>query len=130
MLNPAQAINAAYLNYANFKGRAPRSAFWWFHIYSFLLSNLAAVLVAYTVLDEQSQVAVLMLFTLFAIAVPGLSVAVRRLHDTGRSGWWLLLAFIPVLGALVLLVFWLGKSQPNTNLYGAYPFLTKEIHDL
>lgn len=77
---------------------------------------------AYTVLDEQSQLIVLMLFTIVATAIPGLSVAVRRLHDTGRSGWWLLLGFIPILGTLVLIVFWLGKSEPQENIYGQPPY--------
>lgn len=65
----------------------------------------------------------LLLTGLYSIAVfiPSLAVTVRRLHDTGRSGWWLLLMFIPLIGPIILLVFLLTDSQPGTNKYGPNP---------
>lgn len=56
-----------------------------------------------------------------AVLIPGLAVSVRRLHDTGRTGWWLLIAFIPVIGAIALLIFFFQDSQQGDNQYGAYP---------
>jgi uncharacterized membrane protein YhaH (DUF805 family) len=56
-----------------------------------------------------------------AVLVPSIAVAVRRLHDTGRSGWWLLIAFVPLIGGLVLLVFYVQDSQPGSNPFGANP---------
>ena len=56
-----------------------------------------------------------------AVLVPSIAVGVRRLHDTGRSGWWLLIGFIPLIGAIVLIVFFLFDSQPGTNAYGPNP---------
>ena len=55
------------------------------------------------------------------VLVPGIAVSVRRLHDTGRSGWWLLIGFIPLLGAIVLLFFMAQEGQPGPNQYGADP---------
>lgn len=60
------------------------------------------------------------LYTLTAL-IPGIAVSVRRLHDTGRSGWWLLIAFIPLIGAIVLLVFMALDSEPGHNEYGQSP---------
>jgi len=57
-----------------------------------------------------------------AIFLPNLAVTVRRLHDTGRSGWWLLLVFIPFIGGLILFVFMLLDSQPESNKWGAPPY--------
>jgi uncharacterized membrane protein YhaH (DUF805 family) len=56
-----------------------------------------------------------------AILIPSLAVTVRRLHDTDRTGWWLLIGMIPLIGAIVLLVFMLLDSQPGDNQYGAHP---------
>lgn len=61
------------------------------------------------------------LFYSLAVLIPGIAVSVRRLHDTDRSGWWLLIAFVPLLGAIVLLVFMVQDSVPGQNQYGANP---------
>ena len=63
------------------------------------------------------------IFTL-ATFIPYLAVTVRRLHDTDRSGWWLLLAFIPIIGGIILLVFMIQDSQPETNRFGPNPKAT------
>lgn len=56
-----------------------------------------------------------------AVLIPSIAVGVRRLHDTGRTGWWLLIGFIPLIGAIVLIVFFVLDSQPGTNAYGPNP---------
>lgn len=56
-----------------------------------------------------------------AVLIPSLAVGVRRLHDTGRNGWWLLIGLIPLIGAIVLLVFFFQDSQPGNNEYGPSP---------
>ncbi len=61
-----------------------------------------------------------MLYNL-AVLIPGIAVSVRRLHDTDRSGWWLIIGFVPLIGAIVLLVFMLQDSKPGQNQYGANP---------
>ena len=56
-----------------------------------------------------------------AILLPGLAVAIRRLHDTGRSGWWLFISLVPLIGSFILLYFYLQNSQPGVNQYGPNP---------
>lgn len=100
-------------NYANFSGRARRAEYWWFALANAIvvsvLTGLAAASKAFIVLSVLYGV---------ALIVPSLAVAVRRLHDTGKSGWMLLIGFIPVVGAIVLLVFYFTDSTRGTNQYG------------
>lgn len=108
-------------NYANFDGRARRSEYWYFVlvqvIISFILQLLDLVLVA------AADLPVAPLGTLFGIAmlVPGLAVAVRRLHDTGRSGWWLLVALIPILGWIYIIYLYVIEGTQGPNEYGEDP---------
>lgn len=99
--------------FAKFDGRAGRSEFWWF-----VLANV----VAYVVLGILTAVADLfiVLYFLYAIAVivPSIAVAIRRLHDTNKSGWFLLLGFIPFVGFIILLVFYIQEGTPGPNDYG------------
>lgn len=87
----------------------------------FFLFN-AIISLVLTLLDKLLHIGTL-LTTLYSLAVllPSLSVAVRRLHDTGRSGWWLFIALIPIIGAIILLVFMCLDSQPGDNKYGPNP---------
>jgi uncharacterized membrane protein YhaH (DUF805 family) len=107
-------------NYANFTGRARRSEYWYF-----VLVSLAFVL-ALNLLDMLVRVLTgygpfVLLYSLVML-VPSYAVAVRRLHDTDRSGWWILLAFVPLVG-LVLLYFLALDSNAGTNKYGPNPKL-------
>ena len=94
--------------YADFTGRASRSEFWWFVLFNVLVSLAAA----------QIHPTVSLLVTL-ALLLPSLGVAVRRLHDVGRNGWWLLLQLVPLVGFLVLLYWNVQPSQPTDNAWGA-----------
>ena len=95
--------------YAQFEGRASRSEYWWFYLFT-VLAGLAAD----TIGDTVGNIASLALF------LPSLALAARRLHDTGRSGWWFLLIFT-VIGILLLL-YWLVKaSDGSANKYGEGP---------
>jgi uncharacterized membrane protein YhaH (DUF805 family) len=115
--------------YADFSGRARRTEYWMFTLFNFLVYIVLMVLLAAAVfLTGQSSgnggaifliVVPLWLYAL-ATLIPGLAVSVRRLHDTGRSGWWMLLAFVP-FGGIVILVFHCMDSQPGPNLYGPNP---------
>lgn len=89
-----ESVRTCFTKYVDFNGRASRSEYWWFALFVLVVSIVLAQ-VNYT------------LSTLFSLAVllPSLAAAARRLHDTGRSGWWQLVAFVPVLGTIVLIVF-------------------------
>ena len=111
----------ALKKYAVFSGRARRSEYWFFFLWYLIISIGCAILDS--VIGTRTAQGVGLIGGLYALAllIPSLAVAVRRLHDTGRTGWWLLILFIPVIGALVILVFTLLDSQPGDNEYGPSP---------
>ncbi|QHT63069.1 DUF805 domain-containing protein [Paenibacillus lycopersici] len=103
-------------NYVNFSGRARRTEYWMYVLFSFMASVLLAI--ADAMLGAGRLLS--MLYSL-AVLLPSLAVVVRRLHDTGRSGWWYFIILIPIVGAIVLLVFLLLDSEPGMNRYGPNP---------
>ncbi|MBV9823574.1 MAG: DUF805 domain-containing protein [Actinobacteria bacterium] len=111
----ADAVRSVFSKYATFGGRARRSEYWWFVLFSAIVNTVVSLL------DAAIGNQVLGYLVLLALLLPSLAVGVRRLHDTGRSGWWLLIALIPLVGAIVLLVFALQDSQPGSNNYGPSP---------
>ena len=111
---------AVLRKYAEFSGRARRKEYWMFFLFNFLIGCGLAILELTLGLAGGLYGPLTLLYSL-AVLVPGLAVTVRRLHDTGRSGWWLLIGFVPLLGAIVLLVFMLTDGQPGPNQYGPNP---------
>ena len=112
----------AFAHYATFSGRAGRPGYWYFSlIYLLLALILTAVDGIVGWYDPVSGVGLLSGILGLALLLPSTAVTVRRLHDTGRSGWWLLIAFFPVIGILVLLVFLAQRSEPRPNAYGEGP---------
>ncbi|HEX7928459.1 MAG TPA: DUF805 domain-containing protein [bacterium] len=111
----------AWRNYLNFTGRATRSHYW-----IFLLFNLAAVFVLAFVdgmlgLMVSGSTGVFSGLYILAAIIPGLAVGIRRLHDTGRSGWWFLIVFVPFVGSIILIVFFVMAGEPVANAYGPPP---------
>ena len=108
--------------YATFSGRAQRAEYWWFYLISTLIIiGLSLIDQATGTLDEETGMGLLTTLYSLAILIPSIAVGVRRLHDTGRSGWWLLIGLIPVIGSIVLIVFFVLDSEPGDNAYGANP---------
>ena len=105
-----QALN----NYAAFEGRSRRKEFWYFMLF-FVLSFFVAGLV-----DSLIGLPILTGIAFLGLIIPSISVSVRRLHDTGRSGWWYLLSLVPIV-SLVLLVFFVLDGESETNRFGANP---------
>jgi uncharacterized membrane protein YhaH (DUF805 family) len=109
------AVTTVYTKkYADFSGRARRSEFWFGYL-AYVLAGIVVDILA-RVLDSRIPVVVLFL----AAVVPFLASGARRLHDTGRSGWWLLL-ILTFFGILVLIVWMVSDSEPNDNQYGPSP---------
>jgi uncharacterized membrane protein YhaH (DUF805 family) len=113
----AESIRTVLNKYSDFSGRARRSEYWWWAL---------ALVLAGIVISIISRISwplglILDLLLFFATIVPGLAVGVRRLHDTGKSGWWLLIGFVPCVGFIVLLVFFVTDSEPVPNEYGPPP---------
>lgn len=101
--------------YADFNGRAGRPEYWWFYLFNVLLC-IAASLVSQFAGESLGQILALVIG--LGLLLPGLAVSVRRLHDTNRSGWWILIALIPVLGWVWLFVLMLLKGDEGANNYG------------
>jgi len=110
--------------FAQFSGRARRAEYWWFVVVNAVVIALLALLVViFASISDALGVVAWLAYGVYALAVliPALAVAVRRLHDTGKSGWWLLIALVPLVGVIVLLVFYFTDSVPGENQYGASP---------
>jgi uncharacterized membrane protein YhaH (DUF805 family) len=119
---------AALKKYADFSGRAQRSEYWYFFLF-YLLIYIALAIVDSLMgsLDENTGIGILTgIFTL-AMLIPSISVGVRRLHDTDRSGWWMLIGLIPIIGGVVLLVFCVQDSQATDNRFGSNPKIATKL---
>ncbi|MCC5971360.1 MAG: DUF805 domain-containing protein [Pararhodobacter sp.] len=105
------AVKTCFSKYADFNGRAQRSELWWFVLFNFIVSLLLTA-----VLGEW-------LGSVYSLAVflPSIAVGARRLHDIGRSGWWQLIALIPVIGLIVLIYWFVQPGRPGTNEHGPNP---------
>lgn len=118
----------AVTNYVNFKGRARRKAYWMFVLCNMIIAALLSLLDGvFDITVGMSNVGVISFVYSVLIFLPSLAVAVRRLHDTGRSGWWVLINFVPVIGFIVLIVFFCQDSYYGENQYGPCP---KQVIDV
>ena len=108
--------------YAVFSGRARRKEYWFFVLFNIIIAFVLGFIDG-LMGNVHAESGMGLLGGLYALAVllPGIGVSVRRLHDTGRTGWWLLLAFVPLVGALVLLVFMVLDGESGPNEYGPDP---------
>lgn len=109
-------------NYVTFSGRARRQEYWMFFLFNMLISLGLGVLdfIAETYSVKYEMGLFSGLYSLLVL-LPSIAVIVRRLHDTNRSGWWILISLIPLVGVLVLLVFMCLDSQPGKNRFGVNP---------
>lgn len=105
-------------NYVGFQGRARRKEYWMFILFNWIIAMALSLVLG---LFNQSLGATLGYIYSLAVLLPGLAVAVRRLHDTGRSGWMILLGLIPLVGFIILIVFMCQDSQEGSNPYGPNP---------
>lgn len=107
--------------YAVFSGRAQRSEFWYFALFNIIISVVLSLLDRVLGLGGDLSVGVLSSIYSLAVLIPSIAVGVRRLHDTDRSGWWILIGLIPIIGWIMLIIFYVKDSQPGENQYGPNP---------
>ncbi len=112
----------AMRKYAVFSGRDRRKAYWYFILVSFIV-GWVVFLADYLISSSNIHHGMRPLSLIYGLAmvIPSAAAKVRRLHDTGRSGWWYWIALIPLIGYMVLCVFWAQDSQPGKNRYGSNP---------
>ena len=108
--------------YAVFGGRARRKEYWYYFLFNALIAIVLGIIDGVTGTFSR-EVGLGLLGGLYSLAVfiPGFAVSVRRLHDTGKSGWWLLIPLVPLVGVIVFLVFMVKDSEPGENQYGPNP---------
>ncbi len=112
----------ALKKYAVFSGRSRRREYWYFGLFYLIFYAVLAIVDAITgSFDFGSGMGIFSGILTLALLIPSLSVTVRRLHDTGRSGWWILLALIPLIGFIILIVFLAQDSEAGANRFGPNP---------
>jgi uncharacterized membrane protein YhaH (DUF805 family) len=122
-----EAVKSFWSNYAKFQGRSRRSEYWFIQLF-LVLTNLAVAAIDLFLMDgdvdrfiANGGGGIVGLIWILVTIVPALAALVRRLHDTGKSGWWVLIGFVPLLGGIVLLVFTVVNSDVGENQFGVSP---------
>lgn len=108
-------------NYFNFRDRARRREYWWFVLINAIITILLGFVQDALGWSNESGEGVLTVVYGLLLIIPSIAVMVRRLHDTDRSGWWVLIGLIPIVGWFVLFIFAVFDSQPCSNRFGANP---------
>ena len=125
----SESVKSVFGKYATFSGRATRSEYWYFQLFNCLVSigiMIACFIIGMASGGADGLAGIMLLWNIlawiYALAtlIPGLAVGVRRLHDTGRSGWNLLWVLLPLIGSIILLIFFVTGSQDD-NQYGERP---------
>jgi len=110
--------------YAVFDGRARRKEYWYFVLFNAIIGFVLSLIEGLAGIAPEIDYSVLSLIYSLAVLLPGIGVSIRRLHDTGRSGWWLFIGLIPFIGAIIIFIFTVTDSQEGTNQYGPSPKIT------
>lgn len=118
-----QSISRCFSKYCTFTGRASRSEYWWWILFTAIIGLLFGIPSGLQSIHESSPsgLPVISYIVSAVLFLPSLGVLFRRLHDTGKSGWWWLIGFIPVVGTIILIVFCCQPSQTFSNQYGGMP---------
>ena len=118
-----QAVSTCFSKYATFSGRARRSEYWWFVLFQIIVFAVAAGLDNgfHTTFGNGVPYGWIYTVAVLALLLPSIAVTVRRLHDTGRSGWWWFLSLLCGIGAIILFIFCLTDSNSGANQYGPSP---------
>ncbi len=138
--NLISAYTEMFKKYAQFEGRSRRQEYWLASLANFIIMMIVYIFMFVTVFDKAADVAAteatesvaeifssmgvfIALIGIYALVIfiPSLALGIRRLHDTGRSGWYMLLNLVPYVGSIILIVFFATDSQPGANMYGENP---------
>ena len=112
--------------YAKFDGRATRSEYWYFVLFYFLVSITAGLIDTIIINPmllgatpmEAEKGGMLQMLVALGLLIPSIAIGIRRFHDIGKKGWWILLGLVPIIGVFILIYFYAQDSQPGENQYG------------
>lgn len=113
-MNFSKAVSSGFDNFTNFRGRARRSEYWYWLLFNVLVSIGASIV------DSTIRTSLVGTLVGLALFIPGIAVTFRRLHDTDHSGWWIFISIIPIIGFIVLVIFFTKAGDREPNRYG-YP---------
>jgi uncharacterized membrane protein YhaH (DUF805 family) len=116
-MNFTTAITTCFHKYVDFTARAIRSEYWYWVLFN-VLAQIVATIVDVIIFGHSS---IFLAIVTLGLVLPSLAVAVRRLHDTDRSGWWILIALVPLVGAIILIVFMCQRGTVGPNRFGPEP---------
>ncbi|MFN7177065.1 MAG: DUF805 domain-containing protein [Thermaurantiacus sp.] len=125
-----ESIQTCFRKYADFQGRARRAEYWWFILFAVIgtiLTVLVDALIGGAITGGDVGLPVFQVAFSLGILLPSLAVAVRRLHDTDRSGWWYLIAFVPFVGVIVLIIFFVQRGTAGPNRFGPDPLAGEPV---
>ena len=110
-----QAISSGFSNYVNFSGRAIRSEYWYWILF-IIIADIVAGIIDYAI-------GIQVVTSLFGLAtlLPNLAVAIRRLHDLDRTGWWIFIGLIPLVGWIILIIWYCTRGTAGPNRFGPDP---------
>jgi uncharacterized membrane protein YhaH (DUF805 family) len=121
-MSPVEWAKRPLKKFADPRGRAPRAEYWWFTLFGSIAYIVAVVIDSVLGLgDPVDSFGLLSGLLALALLIPSIMVGIRRLHDTGRSGWWMLIMVLPLIG-LILIVFFCLRGDKGSNHYGADPY--------
>jgi uncharacterized membrane protein YhaH (DUF805 family) len=115
-MGPVDAVQTCLRKYVGFSGRASRAEFWWFFLF-----YVVVLLVVYAIDSAAKASGILYAIVALGFFLPTLAVEIRRLHDTDHSGWWLLIALIPLIGTIWLIILWASQGTVGQNKHGDPP---------
>ena len=120
------AIDKAFKNYFNFSGRSNRSEFWYFFLFILLANALTHFIDTWILGYHSEEIGLISGIFYLGTFIPQLSIITRRLHDTGKSGWWFLLSFT-IIGLIPLFIWWCTIGEQNKNCYGNVPKMLSDF---
>ena len=128
MMNPIDSVIACFRKYVGFEGRASRSEYWWFVLFTVIAYIIAAIMDAIIFGIELTDPTPISWTLQIGLLLPTLAVSVRRLHDIGKSGWYVLITLIPIAGLILLIVWYCNDGEPVPNMYGPVPTNTRDVN--
>jgi uncharacterized membrane protein YhaH (DUF805 family) len=116
-----EAVKLGFQRYIDFSGRSSRAEYWWFTLFIVLVAVIVTAVDTVVLGTDLRDIGLLSTVWDLATLIPSLAIGVRRLHDIDKSGWWILLWFVLVIGWIVLIVWAIERGDKGTNKYGPDP---------